>query len=421
VVAHTDGGSTRYGLLETLRHYGRERLGESGDAEAARRAHAEHYVEFVEDAEPRLRGPQEARWVGAVTGELDELRAAQAWALEHDLDLALRLSAGLEWYTLYRLTSEVFQWAERAAAAAEAAGLTAHPSLPLVWASAAAGARIRGDAAGATSFDHRALATMEADDPRRRFALDGLADAAIYEGRLDDAFRFATEAAVHAERVGDSAREAYVTVTQAVARAYAGDTAAALAFVERARRLADASGSPTARGWVCYGAGETLLEKDPLRAMTLLEEALQFGRSVQDRFLIGVALVSVASVRGRQGEAADALRLFREVIEHWHLAGNWTHQWTTLRNVIDLFYRLGADEPAAVLYGAMTVSRTAPPAYGNDAERLADAVAGLPQRLGQARFADAVARGRAMADDDAVTFACAQIDRVGHTEGSSGA
>jgi tetratricopeptide (TPR) repeat protein len=350
--------------------------------------------------------------VAAIIAELNELRAAQAWALERDLDLALRLSAGLQWYAQYRLFSEVFQWAERAAAAAQAAGLTAHPSLPLVWASAAGGARIRGDAAGATEFDHRALAAMEADDPRRRFALDGLADAAIYEGRLDEAFRLASEAAVHAERVGDRARGAYVTVTQAVARAYADDTAAALALIERARRLAEASGSPTARGWACYGAGETLLEKDPVRAVALLEEAVQFGREAQDRFLTGVALVSVASVRGRQGETTQALRLFGEVIEHWHLAGNWTHQWTTLRNVIDLFYRLRADDAAAVLYGAMTVSRTAPPVYGHDAERLAEVVAGLPRRLGEDHFAAAVARGEAMADEDAVGFACAEIDRA---------
>src|SRR5215203_1368767 len=46
-------GEPRFAMLETIREYAREELEESGDAETARRAHAEHFLALAEHAEPR--------------------------------------------------------------------------------------------------------------------------------------------------------------------------------------------------------------------------------------------------------------------------------------------------------------------------------------------------------------------------------
>jgi predicted ATPase len=54
------GGTTRYQMLETLRHYATERLVERGRHDELRRAHARWVVDFVEThAGPGLRGPEE--------------------------------------------------------------------------------------------------------------------------------------------------------------------------------------------------------------------------------------------------------------------------------------------------------------------------------------------------------------------------
>ena len=44
VVAENAGGTTRYRLLETVRQYALEKLGESGEADAVRARHRDHYT-----------------------------------------------------------------------------------------------------------------------------------------------------------------------------------------------------------------------------------------------------------------------------------------------------------------------------------------------------------------------------------------
>jgi predicted ATPase len=56
-------GSTRYQMLESLRHYARERLDASGAADEARRGHARHYAAVVVEIISGLRGADEgALW-----------------------------------------------------------------------------------------------------------------------------------------------------------------------------------------------------------------------------------------------------------------------------------------------------------------------------------------------------------------------
>jgi predicted ATPase len=54
------GAEMRFGMLETIREYGLERLMLSGELAILRRAHAQYFLSLVEQAEPQLKGPQQA-------------------------------------------------------------------------------------------------------------------------------------------------------------------------------------------------------------------------------------------------------------------------------------------------------------------------------------------------------------------------
>jgi predicted ATPase len=99
VADHRHGA--RFRMLETLRHYGRERLNDAGEADRVAHAHARHFTEVAERGEPKLRGPDQGRWLRWLADERDNLRAALARCLdiaEADPDLGLRLVAALGWF-----------------------------------------------------------------------------------------------------------------------------------------------------------------------------------------------------------------------------------------------------------------------------------------------------------------------------------
>jgi predicted ATPase/class 3 adenylate cyclase len=92
------GDEPRYYLLETIRQYAREKLNESGESAILRTRHMEYFCRLVERFEPSLRGPDQIALLDGLDMELDNLRAALEWTLDHDVAEGLRLASGLHWF-----------------------------------------------------------------------------------------------------------------------------------------------------------------------------------------------------------------------------------------------------------------------------------------------------------------------------------
>ena len=93
VTAENTGGRTRYRLLETVRQYAQEKLGESGEAEVVRVRHRDHYTSMAALLDAPARSDYQHR-VEQADDEMDNLRSAFAWSIEAG-DLALRIGAGV--------------------------------------------------------------------------------------------------------------------------------------------------------------------------------------------------------------------------------------------------------------------------------------------------------------------------------------
>src|SRR6202166_30972 len=105
VVADDTGGRTRYRLLETVRQYALEKLGESGDADPVRSRHRDHYTAMATVLDAPAGSDYEHRLEQADI-EIDNLRAAFGWSRENsDIELALALASSLQplWVTRGRL------------------------------------------------------------------------------------------------------------------------------------------------------------------------------------------------------------------------------------------------------------------------------------------------------------------------------
>jgi predicted ATPase len=111
-------GAVRYRLLETVRAYAEERLRAAGEDEALRRAHHAYFLDLAERADPRLRRRDQLAWLGRLSAERENLRAALRAAVDgRDAVPALRLVAALGWYWfLQSARAEAVEWAGQALA-----------------------------------------------------------------------------------------------------------------------------------------------------------------------------------------------------------------------------------------------------------------------------------------------------------------
>ncbi|HEY6532407.1 MAG TPA: BTAD domain-containing putative transcriptional regulator, partial [Acidimicrobiales bacterium] len=310
--------SRRYGLLETLRAFGAERLGESGRLALVGARHAHHQVEWVERAQDRLAVPGRPV-LAEIDRALPELRAALGWLMDHDeVEQAGSLVAALLDYGVLRLRPDVMAWAE------EVLALDAHrvgPHAPRLWVVAAYAAWLTGDMVESERRTAMALEAGQAGSgsvPPEVLSIRG--NQALFEGELSEAAAWYGRA-VEASR-GQSARRIFVAATELLPLGYAGDPSVG----GKARALLDEVGEVetpyAAYAWYC--AGEAVLTSDLELARTRLAMAIELAEATHTSFVTGVAGASKVSIDARLGDPADAATAYRRLIEHWRRAGVWS-------------------------------------------------------------------------------------------------
>ena len=244
VVADDSGGRTRYRLLETVRQYALEKLGESGEADTVRARHRDYYTALAALLDAPAGTDYEQR-IEQADLEIDNLRAAFGWSRENsDVELALALASSLQplWQARGRLR-EGLTWFDTALT-----DLDAHqPEVsPAVRARALADSATLGLwVASAESPDQaqQALAiAREIDDPALLMrALTACGYIAAYFDAVA-AGPYLAEAIGLARDLGDRWRLSQILVAQVVAALTARDPIAARAAAEEGRDIADAIG-----------------------------------------------------------------------------------------------------------------------------------------------------------------------------------
>jgi predicted ATPase/DNA-binding SARP family transcriptional activator len=96
-------GEPRYRMLETIRVYADERLGEAGERAAVQAVLARYYVDLVEPNEPLLRTGGQMSVISWFDTEYDNLVDVLRRAIDSsDVETAYRLTGSLLWYWLIR-------------------------------------------------------------------------------------------------------------------------------------------------------------------------------------------------------------------------------------------------------------------------------------------------------------------------------
>ena len=122
---HEVDGATRYRMLQCIREFALERLGDDGASGPVHGRFADWCIDLAERAAAGLYGAGQAVWLGSLDGEYVNLRAALEWlAAQRDRLRGARLAGALGWFWLMRSDFTVAQrWLERFRSMAEAGDL----------------------------------------------------------------------------------------------------------------------------------------------------------------------------------------------------------------------------------------------------------------------------------------------------------
>lgn len=288
VLANEHDGTTRYGLLETVREYASERLRDRNEETYAKQRHLACFLALAEDAEPKLYGEEQQSWLDRLEREHDNLRAALAWSLERSDEVAsgLRLAGalGTTYWWMRGYLAEGRRWLRRLLDAAPAA-------VP-------AEARVKALRAAA------GIALGQADYPAAR---------ALHEEGLAIARVLGDREGIASSLIGMG----YWICTQ-----YQADSNAAKAMFEESlaicRKLGDRRGIAMSLNGL--GVVASLAEHDYAAARERYEEALAIFLALGDRHGAGYAVTGLGGVALLQGDHAlgraryeEALTLAREL------------------------------------------------------------------------------------------------------------
>jgi predicted ATPase/DNA-binding winged helix-turn-helix (wHTH) protein len=92
VAADVGGSDSRYRMLETTRAYALEKLAESGESEGTARRHAEYFRDLFERAAAESGTRPADQWLTAYGLDIDNVRAALAWAASPNGDEAINVA-----------------------------------------------------------------------------------------------------------------------------------------------------------------------------------------------------------------------------------------------------------------------------------------------------------------------------------------
>jgi len=353
---------TRFFMLSTIREYALERLAESDDESATRRAHAAYYLVLAEEGAEDIAAQPE--WLDRFEVEHDNFRLAIDYLIKAgDADWGLRLGAAL--FRFWETREHLTEGRDAIARLLGLEGAAARPKLRarLLFAGAVLTAA-QGDYGSAFPLFEESLETcVKLNDNRGvAVALNALAVNARDRGELAAASSLFERCVAIWKDLGDPANIARTLSNLASVMKLQGEYKRASSLYDECLTMFRTVGDVAGAAWTLNYLGDVAREKaDLVAARSLCEQSLSEFRQLRDSWGIASALSDLASLSCDQGNNAEARRLYGESIK--------------------LFQELGHQRGIARALECLAVSAAAQ-SNAEQSLHLAGAAAALRQRLG---------------------------------------
>ena len=287
LVARVEGQTNepRFQMLETLWEYAREQLEASGEVGVMGQRHAGYFLEFAEEAEPHLVGPDQVAWLDRLDADRDNLLTALGWFVEHgDGDLSARFALAMYelWFRRGYIT-EGRDWLQRVLSLEEIRTDSRAKILDRAgWLAFYQGEDTKSEVLFTRSLD---LARGVADEATAAKALAGLGVVEFHRDNFDAAEPLINESLVIRTKLGDKRGRASYLSGLAWLNLSLGKLDSAAELAERCLTLFQESGDILLSveplgilGWVA------VTRRDRGRASLLLGQGLRLSREAGNRY-----------------------------------------------------------------------------------------------------------------------------------------
>ncbi len=420
-VKHGARGDARYGMLESIRQYGRDRLFESGEGESLRERYTNYYVAFAEEAGPHLRRSTMLPWVKRIISELDNLRAVMVWALEERPELALRIAGSLIYGEVQWLhPSEARAWLEpaieraRELLAGESSAVRMEDFIPaLIGLGATYSWYGRPGDALPLLEEGIKLARRHGLYRHLVYAIGNRQGGRLYV-RSKEQIRELEEAIAIGRENGFLLELMYPLASYASSLIVDGKIEEAEPFIEEALELARQVDNPYTNtlvqaglGFLAQLRGDLAAAREHALAVATDAEALNMRRSAVN------ARSGLAHIARQVGDFEEAEAQYRQTIVGWQELGHLSAVAHQIECFAYIAIERGQYGRAARLLGAAGNARQQLNAVSeapNEIAELEQAMKRLAEELGEGERDKALASGRLMSLDEAVTAALEEKD-----------
>jgi predicted ATPase/DNA-binding SARP family transcriptional activator len=359
---------TRYGLLETIREYAREKLREAGEEDSLRSRHLEFFVNMAETVEFKLEGVNQKVWLDRLEKEIDNLRTSLDWALEHEeIDPALRLAGALRRFWFIR----------------------AHHNEGVE--------RLK------TILDHPKAMQPS---PARLKALN--AYFFMLWPSLADIQPRGEEALALSIQLGDRWNSAFALLWLGVGATAQEDYSLARSYLEQSLEIWRELEEKTYAAWSFVYLGEVaLLQDDKPRAQELYLQAVPSLRKAQDYPFLAIPLRRLGQLAMLQDDLPNAAAFIKESLQLNWAVHDYRGVGACLVALATLSLEQGENERAIKLMGVVdtVLEFIRTPFLAFDQKQYEHNISQLHDQLERPTFAKAWAQGRAMTLQQAVEFA----------------
>jgi predicted ATPase/DNA-binding SARP family transcriptional activator len=307
----------RYRMLDSIRQYAQEKLLESERSDRVYQHHLAFFLRLAEQADPELRGPQQAIWMSRLELESDNLRAALAWSLQDRAPKAddalqeagLRLAGALgEFWFRHDDIGEGGEWLNKALI--ESAQTSASTRAKTLC-QAGRFAALRGDLERATALLEQSLCSYREFNDSRGVAdlLYELGVTACYQGNREQAATLLEESLALFRSTGYQWGIAAALMRLGEVRMRRGHTLLAASLWEESLALFRKLGDEWGQAFSLGGLGDAArLQGDYGRALTLFQQSLMFSFKGGAKLDVAFKLEALAALQVAQGQPERAIR-----------------------------------------------------------------------------------------------------------------